>query len=104
MQNEAYLKVANGVILLLCTLFFLRLSPTVQYIFYGFLTSSVINLIISFLYVTRHFKIQTHSLDRAFMRKIAKMSIPFFLGGIFVYFYSDVNVVLLKYFKGTQEV
>gem|GEM_PF-4271169 len=38
------------------------------------------------------------------MRKIAKMSIPFFLGGIFVYFYSDINVVLLKYFRGTEEV
>lgn len=32
------------------------------------------------------------------------MAIPFFLGGLFVYFYSDVNVVLLKFFKGEESV
>jgi len=106
MQNEAYLKIINWVILLLCTLFFVLSKPTIQSIFYGFLTASVINLVISWVYVTRHFQIQSRSVgvDRKFIGKIARMAIPFFLGGVFVYFYSDVNVVLLKFFKGTQEV
>ncbi len=104
MQNEAYLKILSWIILLVSTLWFLRYSPDLQHIFYGFLTASIINLLISGFYVIRHFKITRLQIERKFVWKLAKMAIPFFLWGVFVYFYSDVNVVLLKFFRGEESV
>jgi len=99
MEKEAFLKILSWIILLISTIFFLQISASIQYVFYGFLTSSIINLIISLIYVNRHFKFPKNSIDLKFIKQILKMSIPFFLGWIFIYFYSDINVVLLKFLK-----
>ena len=63
MEKEAFLKILSGVILLICTVWFLQISASIQYVFYGFLVSSIINLIISLFYVRRHFKFPKSSLD-----------------------------------------
>jgi O-antigen/teichoic acid export membrane protein len=99
MEKEAFLKILSGVVLFISTILFLQISASIQYVFYGFLTSSIINLIISLIYVKRHLKFQKNSIDLKFIKQILKMSIPFFLGWIFIYFYSDINVVLLKFLK-----
>ena len=104
MEKEAFLKILSGLILLVCTVFFLQISASIQYVFYWFLTSSVINLFISLIYVNRHFKFHKNSIDLKFMKGILQMSIPFFLGWIFIYFYSDINIVLLKFLKGEDYV
>lgn len=99
MEKEAFLKILSWVVLFISTIFFLQISASIQYVFYGFLTSSVINLIISLIYVNRHLQFPKKSIDLKFIKQILKMSIPFFLGWIFIYFYSDINVVLLKFLK-----
>lgn len=104
MQNEAGLKILWWAVLLVATVVSVYIKADLLHVFYWFLTASIVNLGISLYFVIRHFKIKTYHIDRRFLGRIAKMSIPFFLWGIFVYFYSDVNVVLLKYFRGTQDV
>jgi O-antigen/teichoic acid export membrane protein len=104
MQNEAYLRIFSWLVLFLTTICFLFYSPDLKHLFLWFLTAWVINLIISFFVVIKFFKIQNFDFDTKFLYKITKMSIPFFLWWVFAYFYSDINIVLLKFFKWEREV
>lgn len=104
MEHEAALKIWNNLILFISTIGFLLISQSVQYIFYGYLASSIINLIISLWYMKCHFHFQKERLDFTYMKNILKMSIPFFLWGIFTYFYWDIIIILLKKFTWESEV
>ena len=104
MEREALLKIINWFSLLIFTLIFLLISPTLQSVFLWYLSSSVVNLIFSIVYVKKYFKFKTFSLDYPFIKELLRMSIPFCLGGLFVFFYSDANVIILKYFKWEETV
>ena len=99
MEREALLKIINGFSLLIFTLLFLCISQTLQSVFLWYLSSSIVNLVFSIIYVKKYFKFKTFSIDYQFIKELLKMSIPFCLGWLFVFFYSDVNIIILKYFK-----
>lgn len=99
MEREALLKIINWFSLLIFTLIFLFISPTLQSVFLWYLSSSIVNLVFSIIYVKKYFKFKTFSIDYPFIKDLLKMSIPFCLGWLFVFFYSDVNIIILKYFK-----
>lgn len=99
MEREALLKIINGFSLLIFTIIFLCISPTLQSVFLWYLSSSIVNLIFSVVYVKKYFKFKSFSIDIPFIKELLRMSIPFCLGWLFVFFYSDVNIILLKYFK-----
>ena len=99
MEREALLKIINGFSLLIFTLLFLCISQTLQSVFLWYLSSSIVNLVFSIIYVKKYFKFKTFSIDYPFIKDLLKMSIPFCLGWLFVFFYSDVNIIILKYFR-----
>lgn len=99
MEKEAFLKISNGIILLIFTLIFLCFSQTLKSVFCAFLVSSIFNVWFSFFYLRKNFQFKLSCYDFDFCKRILKMSIPFVLWGLVVYFYSDVNIVLLRYFK-----
>lgn len=99
MEREALLKIINWFSLLIFTIIFLCISPTLQSVFLWYLSSSIVNLVFSIIYVKKYFKFKSFSIDTQFIKELLRMSIPFCLGWLFVFFYSDVNIILLKYFK-----
>jgi len=104
MEHEATLKITNNLILFICTIWFLRYSQSIQSIFYGYLTSSVINIVISILYIRKHLKLKKERINPQFIKKILVMSIPFLLWGIFTYFYWDIIIVLIEKFMWESDV
>ena len=104
MEREALLKIINWFSLLIFTIIFLCISPTLQSVFLWYLSSSIVNLVFSIIYVKKYFKFKSFSIDTQFIKELLRMSIPFCLGWLFVFFYSDVNIILLKYFKGEDVV
>lgn len=99
MEHEASLKIWNNCVLFICTIIFLYFDQSVQSVFYWYLVSSIINLITSLLYIKKYFHFEKARIDPRFIKRLLKMSIPFFLWGVFAYFYSDVIIVLIKHFK-----
>lgn len=104
MEHEALLKISNNLVLFLCTIWFLCISQSVEFIFYGYLASSVINLILSLFYIIKHFKFPRQKLDFEFMKNILRMNIPFFLWWIFTYFCGEIIIVILKNLTWESEV
>ena len=104
MEHEASLKIWNNLILFICTIIFLYFDQSVKAVFYWYLVSGIINLITSLLYIKKYFHFKKNRLDLEFMKNILRMSIPFFLWGVFAYFYSDVIIVLIEKFKWESDV
>ena len=95
MQHEALLKVGNAIVFLLSSLAFIFLYGTLQSVFRGFLVAGIVNIVVSLLYVVQKLHIKPLSLNIHFMKKILRMALPFFLSGIFIFFYTDINIVML---------
>lgn len=104
MEHEALLKILNNLTLFICTIGFLLISQSVEYIFYGYLTSSIINLIFSLRYILKYFKFPKEHIDLKFIKHILKMNIPFFLWCVFVYFCGEIIIVILKKLTTESEV
>ena len=104
MEHEALLKISNNLILFLCTIWFLCISQSVEFIFYGYLVSSIINLIFSLWYIIKYFKFPKQHLDFQFMKQILRMNIPFFLWWIFTYFCGEIIIVILQKLTWESEV
>ena len=104
MEHEASLKIWNNLILFVCTIIFLYFDQSVKAVFYWYLVSGIINLITSLLYIKKYFHFKKNRIDLQFMKNILRMSIPFFLWGVFAYFYSDVIIVLIEKFKWESDV
>ena len=104
MEHEALLKILNNLILFICTIGFLLISQSVEYIFYGYLASSIINLIFSLWYIFKYFNFQKQHIDLKFIKQILKMNIPFFLWWIFAYFCGEIIIVILQKLTTEGEV
>ena len=104
MQHEALLKVGNAIVFLLSSLAFIFLYGTLQSVFRGFLVAGIVNIVVSLLYVVQKLHIKPLSLNIHFMKKILRMALPFFLSGIFIFFYTDINIVMLWFFRDAKEV
>ncbi|MEI7562864.1 MAG: oligosaccharide flippase family protein [bacterium] len=64
----------------------------------------MINVIFSFVYVVCTLKMKHFSFSRLFTKKILRMALPFFLSGILIFFYTDINIVMLGFFRDAKEV
>lgn len=104
MQHEALLKMLNALVFFLSAGVFIFLYGTLQSVFLGFLVAGVVNVIVSFFYVMYKLQIRTFPYNFVFMKKILKMALPFFLSGIFIFFYTDINIVMLGFFRDAKEV
>ncbi|MFA5747766.1 MAG: flippase, partial [Candidatus Absconditabacterales bacterium] len=104
MQYEAFLKIITAIIFVIFSYIFIVRFGTLEGLFFGYFISSVAYFLFSFVYTTKKLHIKNFSVDKKFMKNLARMAIPFFLGGIFVYFYSDINIVMLGFFRGEHDV
>ena len=104
MQHEALLKMGNAIVFFLSSVVFILLYGTLQAVFLGFLVAGIINIIVSFFYVMYKLEIRKFPFNPVFMKKILRMALPFFLSGIFIFFYTDINIVMLWFFRDAKEV